>query len=204
MNSFAKRPAKERAEVFEETAVRKGFARPAIIEKDFWVCWALGELFGPEPVSNEMEDPPLLFKGGTSLSKVFHLIDRFSEDVDLTLGQSLVLPGALEPDETGISNRERKRRIEAIVSAAKDYVQGPILRSIQSRFEAVGGQVTSDNEDPQTLLCAYPKGIGVEVLRDGRVCQRKYSARIWRKGGNLARRTGNSPPICGGRIPRSL
>lgn len=48
-----------------------------IIEKDLWLCWVLKELF----------DLPLkmAFKGGTSLSKVFQLINRFSEDVDITI-----------------------------------------------------------------------------------------------------------------------
>ena len=50
----------------------------AIIEKDFWVGWALDTLF------NSAKDggPRLLFKGGTSLSKAFGLISRFSEDID--------------------------------------------------------------------------------------------------------------------------
>ena len=51
------------------------------IEKDFWVCWTLDALF------NELEagGPRLLFKGGTSLSKGYGLIERFSEDIDITV-----------------------------------------------------------------------------------------------------------------------
>jgi len=51
------------------------------IEKDFWVCWTLHALF------NELESggPRLLFKGGTSLSKGYGLIERFSEDIDITV-----------------------------------------------------------------------------------------------------------------------
>jgi predicted nucleotidyltransferase component of viral defense system len=63
----------ERAELFAETAARKGIA-DAIIEKDFWVCWMLQQLFSIDVISGR-----LLFKGGTSLSKVFHAISRFSE-----------------------------------------------------------------------------------------------------------------------------
>ena len=51
-----------------------------IIEKDFWVVWILGRLFSLEKVR-----PYLTFKGGTSLSKVYRLIDRFSEDIDLSM-----------------------------------------------------------------------------------------------------------------------
>lgn len=52
---------------------------PAVLEKDVWVCWTLARLF-------EMPDRlPMAFKGGTSLSKAFDAIRRFSEDVDVTL-----------------------------------------------------------------------------------------------------------------------
>lgn len=50
----------------------------AIIEKDFWVCWLLGVIFSDPDLG-----PHFVFKGGTSLSKVYNVIDRFSEDVDL-------------------------------------------------------------------------------------------------------------------------
>ena len=75
MNKLAQMTAKERADVFAETAARRDLAE-AIIEKDFWVCWVLKQLFSMEALNNR-----LLFKGGTSLSKVFHAINRFSEDI---------------------------------------------------------------------------------------------------------------------------
>jgi hypothetical protein len=71
--------AAERAEVFAETAARKGLPE-AILEKDFWVCWVLQQLFAIQALSDR-----LLFKGGTSLSKIFHAINRFSEDIDLAV-----------------------------------------------------------------------------------------------------------------------
>jgi predicted nucleotidyltransferase component of viral defense system len=79
LNEIARMPARERAEVFAETADRKGLPE-AIIEKDFWVCWVLEQLFSIEALSGR-----LLFKGGTSLSKIFHAINRFSEDIDLAV-----------------------------------------------------------------------------------------------------------------------
>ena len=67
-----------RTGLYTATAQRLG-TTPQNVEKDFWVCWTLDALF------NGIEDGPrLLFKGGTSLSKGFRLIERFSEDVDLT------------------------------------------------------------------------------------------------------------------------
>ena len=79
MNKVAQMPARDRADLFMETAERKVLPE-AIIEKDFWVCWMLKQLFSIEALSGR-----LLFKGGTSLSKIFHAINRFSEDIDLAV-----------------------------------------------------------------------------------------------------------------------
>jgi len=70
----------ERRDVFLMTARRLGRAVQNV-EKDFWVCWALDVLFNGLPENH----PRLLFKGGTSLSKSFGLINRFSEDIDITV-----------------------------------------------------------------------------------------------------------------------
>ena len=78
MDNVARLPARDRAELFRETAAAKGLP-PVPIEKDFWVCWTLKHLFALE------DQPPLIFKGGTSLSKAYGVIERFSEDIDLVL-----------------------------------------------------------------------------------------------------------------------
>ena len=51
------------------------------VEKDFWVSWVLDLLFN----GRDAGEPRLLFKGGTSLSKAYGLISRFSEDIDITV-----------------------------------------------------------------------------------------------------------------------
>ncbi|NNM89170.1 MAG: nucleotidyl transferase AbiEii/AbiGii toxin family protein [Phycisphaerae bacterium] len=78
MDEFAQRLACDRVDLFRAVAAHRGLSA-AIIEKDFWVCWTLKRLFTLNP-------PPagLLFKGGTSLAKVFKVIERFSEDIDLS------------------------------------------------------------------------------------------------------------------------
>jgi len=73
--------ADTRLGLFTTTAQRLG-TPPQNVEKDFWVCWTLNALFNGLP-----EGPRLLFKGGTSLSKGFGLINRFSEDIDVTLNR---------------------------------------------------------------------------------------------------------------------
>ena len=76
--SFLELPIDERRLYIEEAAARRGVS-PVVLEKDFWVCWLLTVLF------RSGFGEHLVFKGGTSLSKVFGVIDRFSEDIDLSL-----------------------------------------------------------------------------------------------------------------------
>ena len=73
-------PERDRRDLFVATGGRIGTVEQNI-EKDFWVCWTLDALFnGLQP-----SGPRLLFRGGTSLSKGFGLIARFSEDIDITV-----------------------------------------------------------------------------------------------------------------------
>lgn len=84
--SFLALPTEERRLYVEQAATRRSLS-PVVMEKDFWVCWLLGVLF-----ESEFSDS-LVFKGGTSLSKVFGVIERFSEDIDLSLSpEFLKLP----------------------------------------------------------------------------------------------------------------
>jgi len=85
-------PISERKNIFVKTAYDLGISEPIIVEKDLWVSWLLEKLF--QQSSNE---PTLIFKGGTSLSKAYKLIDRFSEDIDITIARKDL--GFLEPDE---------------------------------------------------------------------------------------------------------
>src|SRR6516162_4402659 len=85
---FLRLPPDERRLYIEQAALRRNVA-PVLLEKDFWVCWLLSVLFGSEFADS------LVFKGGTSLSKVFGVIERFSEDIDLSLSPAfLKLPPA--------------------------------------------------------------------------------------------------------------
>ncbi len=79
MDDIALLSPAERAAIFQQTANRKSISSAVAIEKDFWVCWMLRRLFDSPLVDG------MVFKGGTSLSKVFNAIQRFSEDVDLSI-----------------------------------------------------------------------------------------------------------------------
>lgn len=84
MTKFAKLPSRERDLFFRQYQAQFG-VDPVIAEKDFWVCWLLKLISETEPLAGHY-----VFKGGTSLSKVFQAIDRFSEDVDLSLSPALL------------------------------------------------------------------------------------------------------------------
>jgi hypothetical protein len=162
MRDFANRPARERAEVFEETAAQRSIGRAAIVEKDFWVCWTLSVLFGPGgPADITMAGvPALLFKGGTSLSKVYGLIDRFSEDVDLTVARQILLTDDERPEADGISNHERRRRIRHVEQRCITYVRDTILPFLTSlSLGGVGLDVHVDGDDAQTIRFAFPRAL---------------------------------------------
>jgi hypothetical protein len=97
-------PTRDRADLLTETAERKVLPE-AIIEKDFWFCWMLKQLFSIEALAGR-----LLFKGGTSLSKIFHAISRFSEDIDLAVDyDALVFNGERDPRGGRISQRRSEQ-----------------------------------------------------------------------------------------------
>ena len=81
--NFLDLPADERRLYFEQAALRRNVSA-VLLEKDFWVSWLLGILFASEFADS------LVFKGGTSLSKVFGVIERFSEDIDLSLSPAFL------------------------------------------------------------------------------------------------------------------
>ncbi|MGB6241304.1 MAG: nucleotidyl transferase AbiEii/AbiGii toxin family protein [Castellaniella sp.] len=84
-DSFFSLTEQDRREALEYGRAKTG--RPAhLLEKDIWVVWALGAIFRSSLAAD------LTFKGGTSLSKVYKVIDRFSEDLDLTYNIRKLIP----------------------------------------------------------------------------------------------------------------
>lgn len=155
MNRIAQMSTRERAGIFQETAARKGLAN-AIVEKDFWVSWLLKQLFSIPALEGR-----LLFKGGTSLAKVFHAIDRFSEDVDLAVDYAaLGFAGDRDPRQEGISKTRRGLILEQMLEACRDYVSGPFLRTLGARLQDILGEgpwkLGVSPQDPNLVHFAYP------------------------------------------------
>ena len=82
MNNYFQLTENQQRLVLQQAAARYGLP-PQAIEKDLWVSTILQIVF-TLPFAEK-----IIFKGGTSLSKVWHLIDRFSEDIDLAVDRSL-------------------------------------------------------------------------------------------------------------------
>lgn len=146
MNSVAALSEEKRRELFSATAARKGMTAAAA-EKDFWVCWVLLKLFEHQRLSSK-----ILFKGGTSLSKVFRLVERFSEDIDLILDWRLLTEA--KPDAKR-SRTQQDDLNENILLKANDYLRKDLLPSVK---EAVGVycQAEIDGNDEDVIQIRYP------------------------------------------------
>ena len=150
-------PARDRLDLFLSTANRLG-APVGNVEKDFWVCWTLDALYHRLPAGR----PRLLFKGGTSLSKAHGLIERFSEDIDVTVFRDDLEQAASVEELEALSGKKRRARLDAIRDACRDYVTGPLRVSLAALLadETNGaGRIEIDDADPegQTLLVWYPE-----------------------------------------------
>ena len=150
-------PARDRLDLFLATANRLG-APIGNVEKDFWVCWTLEALYHRLPADR----PRLLFKGGTSLSKAYGLIERFSEDIDVTVFRDDLEQAASVEELESLSGKKRRARLDAIRDACREYVTGPLRESLTALLTDAtngAGRVEVDDADPdrQTLLVWYPE-----------------------------------------------
>ena len=157
MDDVARLSAGDRGDLFRSVAARRGLP-DAIIEKDFWVCWVLKRVFS-------LESPPagILFKGGTSLSKVYKLIDRFSEDVDLSFDRAgLGFGGDADPMRAP-SRKQKTAAVEELARACQVAVRQKLKPQLAESFAAALGtsdgwslESATDDADDATLLFAYP------------------------------------------------
>ncbi|HSY43294.1 MAG TPA: nucleotidyl transferase AbiEii/AbiGii toxin family protein [Candidatus Acidoferrum sp.] len=121
---FFKRTAEDRATIIRETAARRGLLT-VMVEKDFWVSWILAVLFAHPEFGTQ-----LVFKGGTSLSKVFGVIERFSEDIDLSVGP-VFLGVSEELLEQAKSRNKRTELMKELEAACGERVQNRFLPELE-------------------------------------------------------------------------
>lgn len=152
MYNIARASDRERTVVFRNTAENKGMGE-GVIEKDFWVCLTLDYLFHRCRWQDRFA-----FKGGTSLSKAYGLIERFSEDIDLILDWRVIGYGAEVPWENRSNtkqiafNTEANRRAAAFLS--DEFV--PVLRQDMTGIIGREANIYIDPDDPQVVDFEYP------------------------------------------------
>jgi len=158
----------ERRDLFLTAAARLGTTEQNI-EKDFWVCWVLDALFHGVPPGG----PRHLFKGGTSLSKAFGLISRFSEDIDITVFREDLGQAATVAQLEALSRKKRNARLDEIKLACQYYISAQLLEILAGlidetaeRSGLAAGQfritLDEDDADRQSLLVWYPTATPVE------------------------------------------
>lgn len=161
MDKVALLPARDRAALFGESGASRGVA-DTIIEKDFWVCWTLRRLF-QRPAGT----PTLVFKGGTSLSKAFNAIRRFSEDIDLSFDRAdLGYTGDRDPETEGLSRKKAGQLIDELVRDVEMHIAGTFLPALHASIARQLGPPTAgewsleiDAADAQTVNFHYPTAL---------------------------------------------
>lgn len=153
MRNIARIDENDRRALFINTSAKMGLPA-AIIEKDFWVCFILDYLFH----RSEWRDK-IAFKGGTSLSKGYGLIERFSEDIDLILDWRVIGYEKDEPwaersnTKQDIFNKEANLRTESFL----ENVFIPSLKADLLNELGVPVLCYIDKSDLQTVVIAYNK-----------------------------------------------
>ncbi|MDD8046186.1 MAG: nucleotidyl transferase AbiEii/AbiGii toxin family protein [Verrucomicrobiota bacterium] len=168
MKTFIGMAVERRNLVCTQAGARLNLAEVAV-EKDFWICWTLDKLFRL-PIWGEQ----LTFKGGTSLSKGWKLIERFSEDIDIVINRGVLgFDGDNAPEEA-LSNKRRKKRLDALREACqkcvKEDIRPALLEAIAADIPApLSWELLDDPaaQDGQTLLFNYPTAFpaGATYLR---------------------------------------
>ena len=142
----------DQGEALAYAAGRSG--RPAhLLEKDIWVVWTLGAIY------RSALAPALTFKGGTSLSKVYKVIDRFSEDIDLTYDIRELVPDLLcQGDPMPDSPSQEKKLSSAVRKRLPNWIEQTVQPVLQTALDAEDLQaaLTIAGRDRDQLILTYP------------------------------------------------
>lgn len=152
MKRIARLSDNDRRELFRNTADKMGL-NDAIVEKDFWVCFTLDYLFH----RSRWKDA-ITFKGGTSLSKAFNLISRFSEDIDIILDWRVLGYNVSEPWELRSNTKQDIFNKEANARAEKFLAEKfcPEIKKGLSLELGCEANIYIDEKERQTVIFAYP------------------------------------------------
>jgi hypothetical protein len=155
--AFLDLPANDQAEILQTCAGKLG-RRPEHLEKDVWICWVLQGLF---TMPGRL---PMAFKGGTSLSKVYAAIQRFSEDVDVTVDYKS-LDQSINPFDPKVSRTAQAKYTATLKARLSDHTKN----AIRPHFESLVGTLTEKSskpitisEDGEKLFIPYPSRFGAD------------------------------------------
>lgn len=153
MKKVARLTNEERQELFQATAIKMGM-RPDVVEKDFWVCYMLDHLFRDCKYKDAF-----VFKGGTSLSKSYHVIERFSEDIDLILNWKQIIKDNSDPWEERSKTKQDTYNKQINKDAAAFYkdVLVPKLNEELTHKLGIGNWVMIDSDDEMIVDFVYPQ-----------------------------------------------
>ncbi|MEO6282265.1 MAG: nucleotidyl transferase AbiEii/AbiGii toxin family protein [Dyadobacter sp.] len=148
LQAWLQLPDATRLSIFNETGRQMGLPGVAV-EKDWWVVHTLALIFSMECA------PALIFKGGTSLSKGFGLIQRFSEDIDL----------AIDREHLGFAGVLNRTKINKLRKASFGFLTTTFIEELGSKFENAGfagvavdfRKTTESDQDPIIIEIYYPK-----------------------------------------------
>ena len=165
MIGIAKASVAEREVLFGNAADKAGITNPAIVEKDFWVCFVLDYLFHSSPWPQSF-----IFKGGTSLSKAYHVIERFSEDIDLIMDWRILGYSILESWADRSRTQQDKFNKKVVADASKFLTEIFVPRMEADMREMIGKDVAvkmdPDDKEQCTVNFFYPHVFSTNYLRD--------------------------------------
>ena len=148
MIKFLQIPDDERRKVYQNVSNEIGVP-PQAVEKDVWVTLTLRMVF------SSVLAPHFIFKGGTSLSKAFNLINRFSEDIDLGIDRKYL----------GFEGDLSKGQVRKLRRACHTFVSVELMELLRRQLDAHGvdgnwyGLVVENtqisDQDPETILVNY-------------------------------------------------
>lgn len=142
---------KRRNLLFEATS-REMKLSSTIIEKDFWVCIVLNYLFNESKYNSYF-----IFKGGTSLSKCYNVIKRFSEDIDLVLKWDKIGFKDEEVYKSRSKNQDYKFELSMNEKGAnfiQNELKQDLVENLASKVDDM--EILSDENDPMILYVKYP------------------------------------------------
>ena len=167
---FFNRTSEDQTIVIREVAARRDISA-VMVEKDFWVSWTLAVLFAHPEFRDQ-----LVFKGGTSLSKVFGVIERFSEDIDLAVSPEFVGIKEQWVEDAGSRSKRTDRMVQleaACIKTVRERIAPELERIAEDALGKSANsknwmefQVDDDTHSP-VVLFHYPsnEATGFEYLR---------------------------------------